>query len=124
GRVRRTRECGGSVRGCVLGFVYSVLSRSSAGVGTRWRVGAAVARRPLCLLDAAGAAGVVVFFQAEDGIRDWSVTGVQTCALPIYVRAVGPHMERLLGEPRGAVGLRPHDQFADVARLLHQMERF
>src|SRR5438093_447613 len=22
------------------------------------------------------------FFQAEDGIRDWSVTGVQTCALP------------------------------------------
>src|SRR5262249_57073984 len=24
------------------------------------------------------------FFQAEDGIRDWSVTGVQTCALPIY----------------------------------------
>src|SRR5262249_16507411 len=23
------------------------------------------------------------FFQAEDGIRDWSVTGVQTCALPI-----------------------------------------
>src|SRR5258706_8396417 len=23
------------------------------------------------------------FFQAEDGIRDWSVAGVQTCALPI-----------------------------------------
>ena len=23
------------------------------------------------------------FFQAEDGIRDTSVTGVQTCALPI-----------------------------------------
>src|SRR5258706_11202220 len=28
-------------------------------------------------------AGRVFFFQAEDGIRDWSVTGVQTCALPI-----------------------------------------
>src|SRR5258706_56541 len=27
--------------------------------------------------------GFVFFFQAEDGIRDWSVTGVQTCALPI-----------------------------------------
>src|SRR5262249_58640851 len=27
------------------------------------------------------------FFQAEDGIRDWSVTGVQTCALPIYTLA-------------------------------------
>src|SRR5260370_10255084 len=26
----------------------------------------------------------VFFFQAEDGIRDSSVTGVQTCALPIY----------------------------------------
>src|SRR5437762_8863644 len=25
------------------------------------------------------------FFQAEDGIRDTSVTGVQTCALPIYI---------------------------------------
>src|SRR5437870_12706452 len=24
------------------------------------------------------------FFQAEDGIRDGHVTGVQTCALPIY----------------------------------------
>src|SRR5258706_11855005 len=24
--------------------------------------------------------------QAEDGIRDWSVTGVQTCALPICTR--------------------------------------
>src|SRR5437016_11227130 len=24
------------------------------------------------------------FFQAEDGIRAWSVTGVQTCALPIF----------------------------------------
>src|SRR5699024_12158522 len=24
------------------------------------------------------------FFQAEDGIRDRNVTGVQTCALPIY----------------------------------------
>src|SRR5438093_8080820 len=26
------------------------------------------------------------FFQAEDGIRVWSVTGVQTCALPILWR--------------------------------------
>src|SRR5699024_1137798 len=27
---------------------------------------------------------VIFFFQAEDGIRDRNVTGVQTCALPIY----------------------------------------
>src|SRR5690606_39771502 len=29
------------------------------------------------------------FFQAEDGIRDFHVTGVQTCALPIYQAVVG-----------------------------------
>src|SRR5699024_11603635 len=28
---------------------------------------------------------VVVFFRAEDGIRDRNVTGVQTCALPILL---------------------------------------
>src|SRR5690606_40322448 len=28
------------------------------------------------------------FFQAEDGIRDFHVTGVQTCALPIYAEIV------------------------------------
>src|SRR5256885_4961266 len=26
---------------------------------------------------------LIFFFQAEDGIRDYKVTGVQTCALPI-----------------------------------------
>src|SRR5437762_5187372 len=30
--------------------------------------------------------GSVFFFQAEDGIRATSVTGVQTCALPIFGR--------------------------------------
>src|SRR5699024_11463213 len=28
----------------------------------------------------------IFFFQAEDGIRDRNVTGVQTCALPIWMR--------------------------------------
>src|SRR5689334_24646111 len=31
----------------------------------------------------AGALRLPFFFQAEDGIRDGTVTGVQTCALPI-----------------------------------------
>src|SRR5947209_14698662 len=50
----------------------------------------------------------VFFFQAEDGIRDIGVTGVQTCALPIcdggkrtgfaqdsleHIRAVGRHVQ-------------------------------
>src|SRR5437870_9792553 len=39
------------------------------------------------------------FFQAEDGIRDGHVTGVQTCALPIcfkpfHRRGVGDQVER------------------------------
>src|ERR1022692_5178905 len=33
-----------------------------------------------------GDVGFVFFFQAEDGIRDYKVTGVQTCALPICRR--------------------------------------
>src|SRR5215216_889977 len=32
---------------------------------------------------------VFFFFQAEDGIRDDLVTGVQTCALPIWGRSLG-----------------------------------
>src|SRR5690606_40895828 len=32
---------------------------------------------------------LVFFFQAEDGIRDFHVTGVQTCALPIWFVAAG-----------------------------------
>src|SRR5206468_5429947 len=32
--------------------------------------------------------GVFFFFQAEDGIRDLIVTGVQTCALPIWIHVV------------------------------------
>src|SRR3989454_806739 len=31
------------------------------------------------------------FFQAEDGIRDYKVTGVQTCALPISARPLQLH---------------------------------
>src|SRR5699024_11360012 len=31
---------------------------------------------------------IFFFFQAEDGIRDRNVTGVQTCALPIYSTVV------------------------------------
>src|SRR6266581_7717516 len=36
-----------------------------------------------------GSCGDFFFFQAEDGIRDGRVTGVQTCALPILAGGVG-----------------------------------
>src|SRR5207249_6500797 len=35
---------------------------------------------------------VSFFFQAEDGIRDRNVTGVQTCALPIFDQSVAVHV--------------------------------
>src|SRR5207248_7940049 len=35
------------------------------------------------------------FFQAEDGIRDRTVTGVQTCALPICARILPTFAESL-----------------------------
>src|SRR5712672_2957470 len=44
------------------------------------------------------------FFQAEDGIRDKLVTGVQTCALPIF--------EDATLEKRGAVTLPANVQYA------------
>src|SRR5690348_12565576 len=43
------------------------------------------------------------FFQAEDGIRDGRVTGVQTCALPICSRA---GRSLIMGQKSSPVGLR------------------
>src|SRR5256886_7668547 len=45
-------------------------------------------RRVVTLTGAQGQGGLfgIFFFQAEDGIRDLTVTGVQTCALPISAR--------------------------------------
>src|SRR5699024_11698168 len=37
-------------------------------------------------------------FQAEDGIRDRNVTGVQTCALPISDQVDGIYTGELLGD--------------------------
>src|SRR5256885_4567435 len=49
-------------------------------------------------LKAGSLIGVFFFFQAEDGIRDYKVTGVQTCALPIFLVA---------GPAAGAAGTPP-----------------
>src|SRR5947208_479959 len=45
------------------------------------------------------------FFQAEDGIRDDLVTGVQTCALPIF--GVEVRASRAMLEPAAFGVLRP-----------------
>src|SRR2546430_5359563 len=69
---------------------------------------------------------VCFFFQAEDGIRDLTVTGVQTCALPISARDlrppgreaardVQPH-PRLRAGGLPVPGLRGDDPEGDLAR--------
>src|SRR2546430_8851610 len=52
---------------------------------------------------------VVFFFQAEDGIRDLTVTGVQTCALPISrLRARGDRAQASQLHPDLGVPGAPH----------------
>src|SRR5204863_5008064 len=71
----------------------------------------------------------IVFFQAEDGIRDLYVTGVQTCALPIWPERLQEPAERLEALVRpvflvvDVAGRRVGDQdiqVAPVAQLVHQ----
>src|SRR5438309_8296524 len=42
---------------------------------------------------------IYFFFQAEDGIRDGTVTGVQTCALPISARPSFRSISRRINTP-------------------------
>src|ERR1039457_1432967 len=56
---------------------------------------AVAALRCRCFVAVSGSCGLrgvlfFFFFQAEDGIRDYKVTGVQTCALPIWARPARP----------------------------------
>src|SRR5437879_12394998 len=55
------------------------------------------------------------FFQAEDGIRDTSVTGVQTCALPIYLHLAVPGVAGHLDHEAGTVEVR-HVRGSDPQR--------
>src|SRR5260221_2436758 len=59
---------------------------------------------------------VVFCFQAEDGIRDHCVTGVQTCALPISLikPAIAPTIER--GEMKEIHGIIVHQTGGSTAQ--------
>src|SRR2546426_1398748 len=58
------------------------------------------------------------FFQAEDGIRDYKVTGVQTCALPISIDgSVQAGVERVYGVGR----LRIREDVGVIPRALPQV---
>src|SRR2546422_10489823 len=59
------------------------------------------------------------FFQAEDGIRDVAVTGVQTCALPICGGGFGAGSARLAPEcahPTTSVAMRAMDHFMGTSQ--------
>src|SRR3712207_8130113 len=64
------------------------------------------------------------FFQAEDGIRDIGVTGVQTCALPIFLSGRGcgvtDHWEDEM-EGRGHAGVGGDER--NLARVLNDALR-
>src|SRR5256886_7758421 len=64
------------------------------------------------------------FFQAEDGIRYLTVTGVQTCALPIWhlpARAGVAH--EAVREPRVLAGGLPEPGPRDAVRRAHAQLR-
>src|SRR5690606_39378635 len=49
------------------------------------------------------------FFQAEDGIRDFHVTGVQTCALPISTRSWYQRLIRRTGVGSASISWTGYD---------------
>src|SRR3712207_6901885 len=55
---------------------------------------------------------LMFFFQAEDGIRDIGVTGVQTCALPIWTGSVDLTADGLC-RGRAPAGLKVKDRAID-----------
>src|SRR5690625_7964816 len=58
----------------------------------------------------------VFFFQAEDGIRDGHVTGVQTCALPIYHFLLPSELPRQVISEAGCLHLTAWSFFTDPPR--------
>src|SRR3712207_5453564 len=56
---------------------------------------------------------VFFFFQAEDGIRDIGVTGVQTCALPISNVILTPHVGGSTQEAQHDIGRFVAGKLAD-----------
>src|SRR5256884_6801182 len=63
---------------------------------------------------------VFFFFQAEDGIRDVAVTGVQTCALPILRRRAAP---LLALEASARASATPADAEFEAEELRRRLER-
>src|SRR5437762_6243300 len=65
----------------------------------------------------------IFFFQAEDGIRDTSVTGVQTCALPIWLDEVIAAIGRQIEQGARAYWVCPLVDDSEVIDLAAATER-
>src|SRR5690349_22671389 len=94
-------------------------ARLTSGVKTTWATCSPIATVSISstllpamrstLIELSGRLAIsVFFFQAEDGIRDLYVTGVQTCALPIYPvgggrAAIDPPLPGRLVGPRSGI---------------------
>src|SRR5438552_16473874 len=61
------------------------------------------------------------FFQAEDGIRDDLVTGVQTCALPILT-AASAGIIRLIWPPSRSLRAGPSDLYGTCTAVMPRSE--
>src|SRR6266446_7086478 len=65
------------------------------------------------------------FFQAEDGIRDYKVTGVQTCALPIFARPILRLVEGTRAIAQGDFGVTlavpSRDEIGDLTEAFNRM---
>src|SRR5256885_9657549 len=88
-----------SIETCGTGMVAAALRRGDPSAAEERRCSGLVS---------------VFFFQAEDGIRDYKVTGVQTCALPILVvgdlAAVGEEEIDAFGGVHGGAAAEADDQ--------------
>src|SRR2546430_8271728 len=69
---------------------------------------------------------IIFFFQAEDGIRDLTVTGVQTCALPILLAAERLALLHVVADARETFEVFPDvgaGLLASDAELVGEAER-
>src|SRR2546429_1389222 len=67
---------------------------------------------------------VFFFFQAEDGIRDVAVTGVQTCALPISLMAFSsPQRRQINCTIRSAPSSSSEDLLQKMPELIEKAKR-
>src|SRR5205809_2386297 len=84
-----TRAGAGESGGCSVRNAVVVCPARTTGWATSQRRNGRLVVTPSTSVSTSAAASRCFFFQGEDGIRVVAVTGVQTCALPIYGGRVG-----------------------------------